>query len=154
MRIYFVSHSNKQSYPCKQAAGAHSAVELESPTCFRQPTHRRRWDCQTYSPPALYTYPLPPAKFLVLISVRGWVNPKSIVLLEGLGLRIRSVEEFIDIIRHRSRDFQLVALCLNQLLYSVPHYIKYSLKITGHDRIDMKITSVDKSTFMLWSLGS
>jgi hypothetical protein len=33
---------------------------------------------------------LPPGKFLVLIFVRGWVEPRAIVLLEGLGKLKRS----------------------------------------------------------------
>jgi hypothetical protein len=44
--------------------------------------------------------PLPPGRFLILISVRGWVDPRIIVRLEGL----RKLKKSNDLIGNQTRD--------------------------------------------------
>jgi hypothetical protein len=74
----------------------------------------------------------PQEVFLVLISVRGRVNPRVIELPEGLSqLRIPVAQSRIE-----PATFQLVGYCLNQLRHRVPplknrKYIKVLFKIQG-----------------------
>jgi hypothetical protein len=83
--------------------------DVEAPTFSRESAHRCRWGCQPYG------HPLPPGRFLVLISVRGWVDLRVIVRLEGLGqLKNSMTSSWLE-----PATSWLQTQCLNQLLYHV-----------------------------------
>jgi hypothetical protein len=68
--------------------------------------------------------PLPPGRFLVLISVIGCVDPRTILRLERLG-QLKNPMTSSEV---EPATFRLVAYCLNQLLYRVPQSLVYRYK--------------------------
>jgi hypothetical protein len=101
-----------QSYPCNRPRRQMGLWDVEVHTFARPSAHRWRWGCHSQAPAVLN----PQRRFLVLISVRGWVDPRATVRLEGLGqLKNQMTSSGIE-----PDTFRIAVECLNQLRYRVP----------------------------------
>jgi hypothetical protein len=79
---YFILHTfvSKKRYPCYRPWRPIGLREVKAPTLLRQTANRWRQGYQPYAPAALYPQVSSFLSFLILISVRGWVDPRAIVL--------------------------------------------------------------------------
>jgi hypothetical protein len=72
-----------------------------------------------------------PGRFLVLISVRGWVDPRVIVQMEELRNLKKSTSSGL-----KTATCRLVAQCLNQLRYCLPHSWYWHKELFGGLHLD------------------
>jgi hypothetical protein len=112
----------------KKAKQSHWFQELEVPR-FQDSQHMKVVRLSALRTGRLY----PQEIFLVLIYVRGWVDPRAIVRPEGLcQWKIPKTSS-----GNEPATFRLVAQCLNQLRHRVPKFaagyvIKFSIQFPLH----------------------
>jgi hypothetical protein len=75
--LYRPGYPGHKSYPRNRLWRSIGLWDVKDPKLYWQSVHRRRQGCQSYAPALLYSQETLIALFLVLISVRGWVNLRA-----------------------------------------------------------------------------
>jgi hypothetical protein len=94
---------------------------VKAPIFSRQSTHRRRWDCQPYTPEALN----PPGDSWYSFLLEAESTPGH-----SVAGRIRSIEKSNDLIRNWTQNHLACNILHQQLHYCMPHNIIY--RFTEH----------------------
>jgi hypothetical protein len=130
--------SDVNLYACSRPWRPIGLWDVDVPTFSTQSAHRWRWDCHPYAPAAVY----PQGRFLVLISVRGWAEPRAIMRLEWLG----KLKKSNDLIVTRTRELpacsivpQLTTLPLVTCLINIFIVVSNTLNIPVNIYIYIKL---------------